>query len=345
MGIGYDLMARRKDGSVFPVEIGLSSVHVGDDVFVIALISDISRRKELEEALRNSEERWQFALEGSDQGIWDWNLETDKVFYSRQWKAMLGYKEEEISENRDDCDKRIHPDDREGYREAVESHLRGETSVFQNEHRILCKDGTYKWVFDRGKVMSRDSADKPLRMVGTLTDISDRKHAEELLEKAARTDFLTGLSNRRDFIERLEVEASRFARTGRPFSIVLCDIDYFKNINDTYGHNCADYVLKNIADMMRRSLRKQDAIGRWGGEEFIILLPETGLSNAGQSAEKIREKIAAARYSYHGTDFHVSMSFGVSVIDRNMTIDEAIKMADDRLYVAKMSGKNRVVSD
>ncbi len=182
-----------------------------------------------------------------------------------------------------------------------------------------------------------------LYVVAIVTDITERKRAEELLERAARTDLLTGLANRREFNGRFDMEISRFSRTGRPFSIVLSDIDHFKNINDNYGHICGDEVLKMVADKMSGSIRRQDLVGRWGGEEFIILLTETDGEHALRLAEKLRDRIASTAFSCGETVISVTMSFGVAVYDGRLDRDEVIRVADGNLYTAKRSGRNRVV--
>jgi len=133
--------------------------------------------------LRESEERWQFALEGARDGVWDWNAQTNEVFFSRQWKVMLGYEEHEIGTTLDEWDKRVHPDDKESCYADLERHFSGETPFYQNEHRVLCKDGNYKWILDRGKVMELMDDGKPLRVIGTHTDISEHRRVQEALQE------------------------------------------------------------------------------------------------------------------------------------------------------------------
>ena len=145
---------------------------------------DITERKKAEEALRESEERWQFALEGSRDGVWDWNTVTNKVYFSRCWKEMLGYNEDEISNHIDEWNKLVHPDDKEQCYADLNRHFNGETPFYENEHRVLCKDSSYKWILDRGKVISWTEDKKPLRVIGTHTDITDRKRAEEALRES-----------------------------------------------------------------------------------------------------------------------------------------------------------------
>lgn len=135
-------------------------------------------RERMEADLRASEARWQFALEGAGDGIWDWDAQTNEVFFSRQWKTMLGYDEADIGNRLEDWSSRVHPDDLESYYAALQRHLSGETPIYQNEHRMRCKDGSYKWILDRGKVLEWTADGKPLRLIGTHSEISQRKQME-----------------------------------------------------------------------------------------------------------------------------------------------------------------------
>ncbi|HOM41726.1 MAG TPA: transporter substrate-binding domain-containing protein, partial [Bacteroidales bacterium] len=141
--------------------------------------------------LKKAEARWKFAIESTEQGLWDWNVQTGEVFFSKKWKNMLGYEEDEITNSLSEWEKRVHPDDLKQVWEEIEKHFRGETDIYTNEHRLLCKDGKYKWVLDRGKVIEFTGDGKPLRMIGTHTDISRKKEEEKiLLEKEALYRFL-----------------------------------------------------------------------------------------------------------------------------------------------------------
>jgi len=166
------------------------------------------------------------------------------------------------------------------------------------------------------------------------------------LEEVARTDPLTMLSNRRDMLEKIEYETSRFNRSKKPFVIIISDIDFFKLINDKYGHDGGDYVLVNLSRMFRKTMRKQDIIGRWGGEEFIFLLPETDLLGGRKLAEKLRLIIENHPFMYNGNQMNVTMTFGVSVYaSGTKSIDQVINRADEHLYKGKRKGRNCVVTD
>ena len=172
---------------------------------------------------------------------------------------------------------------------------------------------------------------------------SELQIANIKLDKISRIDPLTGLSNRRDFTERLEYERKRFDRTHKEFSLILGDIDGFKNINDTLGHDCGDFVLTSLAMIFKSILREHDIVSRWGGEEFLILLPETHIDEGKIIAERIREKIDLLEIDYHEKKIHVTMSFGVTEYRSKLSLNECINIADSGMYFAKTHGKNKVI--
>ncbi|HHE39138.1 MAG TPA: diguanylate cyclase [Candidatus Cloacimonetes bacterium] len=189
-------------------------------------------------------------------------------------------------------------------------------------------------------------------------DITNRKNSEneiraknkelreayKKLSKLARTDLLPNLGNRRELLEKIQAEINRFERKKNPFIIILGDIDDFKSINDNFGHDAGDYVLKTISKLMKSNLRKQDVISRWGGEEFLFLLPETDLTSGKRISERMRKNIENYPFHFKDKKINVTITFGVSIFDKIMNIDECFIMADKALYKGKISGKNCVVS-
>jgi len=167
--------------------------------------------------------------------------------------------------------------------------------------------------------------------------------ANQKLDRSARTDPLTGLSNRRDMFEKITYEQDRISRVEKPFSLALCDIDDFKSFNDQYGHDCGDFILKELAVYLPVLLRQQDTLGRWGGEEFLILLPETTMEGAVTLSEKIREAVASKSFRFQGIPLSATLTFGVCAWDGKEPLDECLKRADAALYEGKKLGKNRVV--
>lgn len=162
------------------------------------------------------------------------------------------------------------------------------------------------------------------------------------LTLTVNTDCLTNLYNRRYMTKRIEEEIARYKRNKKAFSLVISDIDFFKKVNDMYGHDCGDYVLKKVSKRMLRGIRKQDVLSRWGGEEFIFLFPETNLKEAKILCERIREKIEKESICYNDIKIYITMSFGVALFDRDESIDEIIKNADKALYKSKTQGRNCV---
>jgi len=169
------------------------------------------------------------------------------------------------------------------------------------------------------------------------------ERAKKQLEGLARTDPLTRLLNRRGMEERIHYEIQRFKRYSKPFAVIISDIDDFKKVNDTYGHNCGDYVLTCVSELISDVIRKIDIACRWGGEEFLLLLPETDLEGGGILAEKLKDLISITPYQFEGIDIQFSMTFGVSVFDGGKNIDVVIQEADEALYYGKEHGKDQVV--
>ncbi len=228
-----ELYNKKKNGTIYPEEQTISPVfdHLWKIRNYIAIKIDITDRKRMEMALRESEARWKFALEGSGDGVWDWNSDTNEVYYSNNWKFMLGYDEHEIGTSLNVWDSRIHPDDKTGCYEDLNKHMRGEMEIYHNEHRLLCKDGKYKWILDRGKVVAWKSDGQPLRMIGTHSDISKRKEFEESLRSAiAKEKELNDLKSR--FVSM----ASHEFRTPMASILMMSDslISYWKRMDDDH---------------------------------------------------------------------------------------------------------------
>lgn len=176
----------------------------------------------------------------------------------------------------------------------------------------------------------------------TLLECAHSLLAEEALQCAARTDHLTGIANRWEFMSRFTSEKGRAERHGTPLSIIIADIDHFKSVNDTFGHNAGDRVLRSVANAISSSIRVEDTCGRWGGEEFLLLLPDTNLDAAATVAEKLRQAVSELVIPWEGESIAITMSMGVGQFRPGMTLDECIQPADHALYRAKTGGRNRV---
>jgi two-component system sensor histidine kinase/response regulator len=184
IGNGREVVGLRKDGTTFSMELAVSEMWTGNKKSFVGIVRDISIRTATMNALVSSEKRWQFAIEGAGDGVWDWDVQTNTVKYSKRWKEMLGFQDGEIGNSVEEWSSRVHPEDMPHLMEGLQLHLDGKTPFFSDEHRFKCKDGSWLWIHDRGLVVSRDSLGNPLNVIGTHTDITDRKQSEIVVKDA-----------------------------------------------------------------------------------------------------------------------------------------------------------------
>lgn len=305
---------------------------------------DITQQRIAERTLKDSEEQLRFVLEGAQLGFWDWNISTGEVRRNERWATMLGYSHEEIQHTTMQWTDFLHPDDRARAWESIQAVLEGRAQIHKIEYRMLHKDGSIRWILDQANVMQRDADGRPTRMCGIHEDITERKLLEEKLILQAHIDHLTQVSNRGHFMEQAEQELARAVRYANKLSMLMMDIDYFKQINDRHGHKVGDSVLRKLAEVCRDTLRNVDIIGRMGGEEFAVLLPETDTAEAVEVAERLRDAIAKAEVRLEdGQAVQFTVSIGVTAMNRmDDDIDALLSVADKALYDAKHAGRNRV---
>ena len=212
------------------------------------------------------------------------------------------------------------------------------------EARLAQKTGDFRWCFLSARRV--DIAGKSY-LVGTGLDVTERKQLERELERQARTDFLTGIPNRRHFLDLADLESARAHRYGRPFSVLMLDLDLFKSVNDRYGHRVGDLALQKVVEVCRQILREVDVIGRLGGEEFGIMLPETDAEQALQVADRVRQAIAAASVELpNGGSVAITASVGVATYcDVDSGFESVLSRADRALYEAKRLGRDRVSTE
>lgn len=296
------------------------------------LVLEVMERERAEHALRESEERYALAAAGANEGLWDWNLETDKVYYSPRWQSMLGYADGEIGNRPADWFGLVHPDDLDRLMTELASHRSGATPLFENEHRVRHKDGAYRWVLSRG-IAVRNASGAPHRMAGSQTDITDR----------TMHDALTGLPNRALFVDRLERAALRTQRhPDALFAVILLDIDRFKLVNDSLGHTIGDQLLCVVARRLETSLRPGDTVARLGGDEFAILLEE--IANVGDAVQVAQRThaILAEPYTLDGHEVFTTASIGIALSgSESARSEDLLRDADTALHRAKALGKAR----
>ncbi|MBB2486713.1 EAL domain-containing protein [Mitsuaria sp. WAJ17] len=303
---------------------------------------DIDARKRSETQLRETDAVWKLALESTGDGVWDWRIDEGIETFSPRYLQMYGYDPEEIAERPESFDNLTHPDDVPGMERDRLEHFEGRTPAYVNEHRVRCKDGSWKWVLSRGMVIARDDLGRPLRMVGTHTDITARKEAEVLIWQQANFDPLTGLPNRRMLRDRLERAIRRAREQGTQLAVLFIDLDHFKEVNDTLGHGKGDQLLQQAAQRIRDSVRPADVVARMGGDEFTVLLsPVSGHEEIESIVQLLIERVASP-FRLEGERAFVSASVGISLFpDDGEHIEALFKHADQALYVAKDAGRNR----
>jgi len=321
---------------------GTTSWSGGHPVKRTSVLQDITERKQAEAALRENEERWKLALDSTGDGVWDWYVQTGVEFFSPRLLQMCGYEAGDQENLSSEFDDRTHPDDMEALQRARADHFEGRTPAYSIERRIRCKDGSWKWVLSRGMVISRDGEGHPLRMIGTFTDISSRKEAEALIRQQAYYDTLTGLPNRRMLRDRLEQDLKKCNRDGSQLALLFIDLDHFKEVNDTLGHDQGDLLLVEAGRRIQASVRQSDTVARMGGDEFTVILSELGDDT---HLEGILQKILHTLgqvFQLGAEQVFVSASIGITLYPLDAThIEDLLKAADQALYAAKGAGRNR----
>jgi diguanylate cyclase (GGDEF)-like protein/PAS domain S-box-containing protein len=341
--VSMETVRRCKDGSVVDVSIlGTPIVVNGQQVAVYGSYRDITQRKKVELALRESEERYALAARGSNDGLWDWDFRTGKIYYSPRWKVMLGLQENDAGSDPEAWFSRVHPEDLDRVKAEIAAHLDGGGAHLESEHRMRLADGVYRWMLVRGIVL-RDEFGAAYRMAGSQTDISERKLYERQLQHDALHDALTGLPNRTLFVDRLEHALARARR--RPdeiFAVLFLDLDRFKVVNDSLGHLLGDRLLVEFARRMERCVRPGDTVSRLGGDEFTILLEDLrDTDEAGQVADRIHAELAHP-FNIGGQDVYTSASIGIALGDSDYArAEQLLRDADTAMYRAKSAGKAR----
>jgi len=310
-------------------------------------------------------------LELVSDGIWDWNANTGFVYRNPGWYRMLGYTPHSLDNNVLTWEHVIHPDDYPQVMAQFDAYINQRSPAYRAEYRCRMQDGRYTWIEDRGYVLARNADGSVARMIGAHRSIDDKKRLFEQLEqrntsleaiveertrelsrvnqqlqvqleenrRLAQTDALTSVANRYALELALPLECERSQRFRQPLSLIAMDVDDFKNINDHYGHALGDAALVQVVDSLKGSLREGDLLARWGGDEFIAILPDTSLATARTLAEKIRHGLSGLPPV---GEFPVSMSFGVVQRFDEEQQTGLLARADQALYRSKVAGKNMI---
>ena len=469
-----EIALRRNGPLVTRVQIQIASLPETQGLQIILV--DVTQTRQAEERLRLSEERWKLALEAAGDGVWDWNVQTGDVVFSKRFRELFGFPENEYGHDIENWNARIHPDDKARVMADIQAHLRGNTNSYLSEHRGQCRDGSWKWVLSRGAVVNRTEAGRALRMLGTHVDISVRKGTEEALLVASRfqqavfdslaaqivvldrhgrilqanaawcdyalhngylhaasdvvganyrdmldqvtghdpvtvaaalagiacvvcgefgkfqlvdpffapadqrwfsmkvtpvhdaaervvvshedvsslkaaelasltlanIDSLTGALSRRNFFYLADQEMARSTRYDLPLMVLMVDLDHFKRINDRHGHAAGDAVLQGFVQTVRGVLRESDLIGRLGGEEFAVLLPNTTPEGGQALAQRIIDSVRTCTVEVAGEPIPYTVSIGAGYLSGETSFASLLGQADTALYRAKDGGRDRL---
>ncbi len=306
---------------------------------VLARIRNQIDRKRAEETLRESEARFALAMRGANDGLWDWNLITNEMYYSPRWKSMLGYGEDEISHTLGEWFDRVVLEDLERVNNTFSAHLAGYTDHFECEYRMMHRDTSRLWVLSRGLAVFNENGEAT-RIAGSLTDVTARKVA----------DPVTGLPNRLLFLDRLGRAIERQKRHPEGlFAVLLLDLDRFKTINDSLGYAAGDRLLVMVANRLEESLRAEDLVVRYGesrslarlgGDEFAILLEDLHrASDATRVANRLQDTMKQS-FSIEGHEIYATVSIGIALSSTGYECpDDVVRDAEIAMHRAKAHGK------
>lgn len=343
----FETTHTRKNGIDYPVEIVSSFLEFEGIEFVMSTARNMTQSKLQQKQLKQERDRFSLAVEGSQDGIWEWNFKTDEIFFSTRYKEILGYNEASFHFDSHNWVELVYPEDIEKLNQDIQNHLKGKSEYFENKCRMIHADGKLVWVLARGKARF-DENGRATHLVGFLSDISEQTRHQERLDHIAKHDVLTNLPNRFMLNELLQSLMSRSERSHSKLAVLYLDLDGFKEINDSYGHEIGDKVLVIISDRIRHCMRLEDLVARIGGDEFVLVFPD--IEKQESVIPMIQRLLVEINKSMLMQDLHnqpisagVSASIGVTFYPQDTIIgsDALLRQADQAMYQAKTSGKNQ----
>ena len=309
---------------------------------VMLIWNDITDGSRVDNALKQSEERFALMESSISDGLWEWDLRGQVIRFSGQWRNIIGLAPTGTTGSPNEWFDRVHPEDLESLKQAVDAYLAGSSDEFIHQHRLRHEDGTYRHVLCRGNVV-RGPRQRAIRLGGSLTDVTERAEAEQSLRDSGSRDPLTGLCNRAVFVESLGHRLSALKkRQAGHFAVLFLDLDRFKVINDSLGHLVGDELLIGVSRRLESCLREGDSLARLGGDEFAIFLNELrDEQQANAVAFRIEDAFTTA-FPIGGREVFTSTSIGIAFSAfRYNTPDEIMRDADTAMYHAKARGKAR----
>jgi diguanylate cyclase (GGDEF)-like protein/PAS domain S-box-containing protein len=330
----------RKDGVVIWVRKTFSAVRDqrGSTLYGLSVVEDITQAKQAELARQEAANRLQLAVSIANLGFWEWDMVTDDIYYSAQWKRQLGYEEHELPNGTREWQVRLHPDDRDRVQDYVANCLATPRADFQLEYRLRHRDGLYRSMVSNALVMT-GPVGQVEKLIGTQLDVTEARQAEQRVLEAAQHDSLTGLPNRALVFEYASHLLAGVRRNPRRGAFLFIDLDRFKPINDLYGHGVGDRLLREVATRLVGCVRDEDLVGRLGGDEFVIMLPHIGGQQATTVALHVLDALSRP-IDVDGHELVISASVGISYFpEHGMDVDGLIHAADLAMYQAKQGGR------
>ncbi len=327
-------------GRIYDVSLTISPLHGADGSVqgTMVTIADISPRKQAEAALRESETQLRLAMDAAQLGMWYWECDSDLFNCSEGLPALFGRLRMNPPYDYRTLQEALHGEDRELF-QATFRHAVKQGSGFQIDFRVVWPDGSVHWISNRGQV-HRGEDGRAQRVIGVAMDITDRKVAEQRIAHMAHHDALTGLPNRVLLRDRIQQAIAQAHRNATQMAVLFIDLDRFKTINDSLGHQLGDRLLQSVASRILVCVREGDTVARVGGDEFVIVIPEIAhAADASAVAAKILEVLGNA-FHLHGNDLHVAASIGISLYPSDGPDAETLmRNADTAMYHAKDSGR------
>ena len=296
------------------------------------------------EYLSQNQERYSLAMQASNDGLWDWDLKTNKILYSDRWKEMLGFNDDEISDTADEWLSRVHPEDHDRVRASIDAYLEGTTSNFEIEYRIRHFSDNYLWMMAKGLAI-RTSDGRATRFAGSQTDVSERKSNEEQMIHDALHDTLTSIPNRTLLLDRIRqslVRRKRYPKTS--FAIIFIDLDRFRLVNESLGHIHGDELLQLISARLKETIPISDTVARLGGDEFSILLQDINSVRDVEVIAKDIQNLFSKPFVLGDREVFASASMGIAHSDNDYkTPEEILRDAELAMYRAKREGKSQSI--
>ncbi len=302
---------------------------------------ELDQLQALQKDIKQDYQRFLIASGGMDDGIWDLDLVTETVHFSDRWKEMLGYRKDEIEDTLEGWLSRVHPDDLTRLRSIIDASIAGEVSVIEQRYRIQVKNGDFRWMSTRGEVVKNENG-KAIRVVGRQTDIDEDDESRQAIRASGLQDSLTSLPNRTALVDRMRHAFARAERDPeQSFAVLFFDLDRFKNVNDSLGHLTGDKLLRAIAQRVEKACRPGDAVARFGGDEFVILVEDIkDIRAATVAAERIQEEFQVP-FDLDGIEVFATISIGIALWNPDYSRPEdMLRDSDTAMYRAKAMGRN-----